>query len=147
MVGATEELARVATGLARHLHTFVRAAVVEHADAVIGMAHHDDRFSTDRRGVEVAFIGHLAGMANVDPGIDEQLLHLQFKQLLVDVQILVDLGLAYQFADGLGIITILFHHVLRRPWAYRSSTRRGVLAREIQIWMTLLLAFSESLRK
>ncbi len=84
-------------------------------------------------------------MADIDPGVGVQALHFQVEQFLVDEKVLVHLGVAEQRADGVGIVAV-FAHGRFLVGDYRSSTRRADLAREMQIWMILPLAFSVSER-
>ena len=79
VVGAAEELAGIATDFSGHLDALVWTTVVQHLDAAIGLTYHDHGLGTYRRCDVVASLGHLAGMSNIDPGVDEQLTHLQLE--------------------------------------------------------------------
>ena len=81
-------------------------------------------------------------MADIDPGVGEQVLHLELKHLVVDIDVAMHLGVADQTFDGIRIATITVHHCLLS--SYKSSTRRGVFARDTQICISLPDAFSLS---
>ena len=110
VIGAAEEAADIAAGLAGEPRALVRAAVVQDLYAVRGVAHHDDGLRADRGGVVVAELGHLAVVADIDPGVGEEMLHLQLEQLLVEIEVAMDLGLAHQGGDGLSIASVFADH-------------------------------------
>ncbi|MPM82893.1 hypothetical protein SDC9_129955 [bioreactor metagenome] len=115
MVGAAEKLARAAAAIGRHLHSLVRAAVVQHLDALVGVAHHDHWLVSHGGREIVPRLGHLAGVADVDPGVGEQLLHLQRKDLGMDVAVLVHFGVAHQGADGCRVVAVFGHSASLSP--------------------------------
>src|SRR4029453_13371187 len=110
MVGAAEEAADIATGLAGQPRAFVRTAVVQNFDAVWGIPHPDGGLPADRRGVVVAEFRDLAVVADIDPGGGKEMLHLQLEQLLVEIKIAMDLGLAHKGGDGLSIASVFADH-------------------------------------
>ncbi len=113
VIGAAEELARVAAAVDGDLRALVRAAVEQHAHAVVGVAHHDHRLRTDRRGEVVADILHLAVVAHVVPGVVEEVLHLQVEDLLVDVHVAMHFRFPHQRLHGLRVSGVSGHgHLL-----------------------------------
>ena len=116
VIRAAEELAGVAAGLGGDAGALVRAAVVQHPHRVVAVPDHQDRRGADGRAEIVALVGHLAVVADIDPGVGEQVLHLELEHLLVDIDVAMDLGLADQVADGLGVAAVSAHrHLLSRP--------------------------------
>jgi hypothetical protein len=111
MIGTAEESPGVAACIAGDARTFVRATIVQNLDRILGRANHDHRLRTDRRGVVVADLRHLTVMPDIHPGVGEQVLHLELEQLLVDIEVAMDLGLAHQGRDGLPIAAVLADHV------------------------------------
>jgi len=109
VIRAAEELARVAAGLACHHGAFVRAAVVQHANRLVAVAHHHHGLVAHSRGHVVAGIRNLAVVADEDPGVGIQALHFQVEQFLVDEEVLVHLGVAQQRTDGVGIVAVFGH--------------------------------------
>src|SRR5436190_9598363 len=107
------------------------------------MAHHQDRLGADGGAVIVARFRHLAVMADIGPGVGEDMLHLELEHLLVDIDVAVYLGLAHETLDGFDVAAISGH---RNLLPQRSSTSRGDFDRETQICMTLPAAFSPSVR-
>ena len=102
VIGAAEHLAGVAARLAGDARALVRAAVVVDVDLAVGMARDQDRLAADLAGDEVARLRRLAGMAGIDPGVGEQVFHLELEHLVVDIDVAVDLARADQRADGVG---------------------------------------------
>ena len=81
----------------------------------------------------IAGIGHLAVVADIDPGVGEQVLHLQVEDFLIDIDVAVDFGLAHKVMNSCGV-AIVFAHALfsysrsaNLQLVYRSSTSRGGL--------------------
>ena len=109
VVGAAEELAGIAAGVDGDARALVRTAVIEDVHHPVGVAHHQHRLLADRGAVVVAGIGHLAVMADIDPGVGEQVLHLQVEDLLVDINVAMDLGLPHQVADRRCVRPVLAH--------------------------------------
>ena len=79
MIGAAKELSGVAAGLGGDARALVRAAIVQHLHRVVGVAHHQDRLRADRGAEIVARIRHLAVVADIDPGVGEQMLHFELR--------------------------------------------------------------------
>ncbi len=107
VIGASEYLARIAAGFSGDLHALVRAAVEENLHLAVGMAHHDDGLRTDGRRIEIALVRHLAVVADIDPGVGEEMLHLELEQFLVDEDVAMDFRLAHEFADLVGVAGIM----------------------------------------
>ncbi len=144
VIGAAEELARVAAGLAGDACALVRAAVEQHVHRIVGVAYHQHGLVADVGAEIVALVRHLAVMADIHPGVGEQVLHLQLEDFLVDVDVAMHLGVAHQTAHRLGIAPVSGHR-LRSP-AHRSITSRGDFDRDTQICISLPAAFSASER-
>ncbi|MCY1559419.1 hypothetical protein D9M68_964590 [compost metagenome] len=119
---------------------------MQHAHALVAVAHHHHGLVADRGGDVVAGVRHLAVVADVDPGVGVQAFHFQVEQFLVDEQVFVHLGVAQQGTNGVGVVAVFGHGGASVRRGYRSSTRRADFAREMQIWMILPLAFSVSER-
>ena len=51
----------------------------------VAVPHHDDRLAAELGGDEIARIGHLAVMADEQPGTAEDALHLQFEHVGIGV--------------------------------------------------------------
>src|ERR1700742_3390196 len=82
------------------------------------MTHHQDRRGADRCTEIVALVRYLAVVADIDPGVGEQVLHLKLEHLLVDINVAMDLRLADQVADGLAVAAVSVH----RPLLTASSS-------------------------
>jgi hypothetical protein len=52
-------------------------------------------------------------VADIDPCVGEQVLHLELKHLLVDVDVAMDLGFPDQVADGFDVAAVSIHRHLR----------------------------------
>ena len=113
VVRAAKELSGVAAGLPGDARAFVRAAVVQNLHGVVGVAHHQDRLGADCGAEIVARIRDLAVVADINPGVGEQVLHLEVKHLLVDVDVAMDLGFPDQVADGFDVAAVSIHRHLR----------------------------------
>src|SRR5260370_1408978 len=122
VIGAAEEPVRVAAGLAGDPCPFVRTAIVEDLNAILRVADHDDRLRADRRGVVVADLRHLALVADIDPGIGEEMLHLELEKLLIEIEIAMDFGLTHERGDGLPVAAILADHA---PFPLTGSSSRS----------------------
>ena len=120
VIGATEELAGVAAGVDGDARALVRAAIVEDVDLAVGVANHEHRLLADGGAEIVARVRHLAIVSDIDPGVGEQVLHLQVEDFLVDIDIAVDLGLAHQVANGGCVSVILAHAHLLSPLVARN---------------------------
>ena len=65
-------------------------------------------------GAEViALVRHLAIVADINPGVGEQVLHLELKHLLVNIDVAMDLGFPDQVADGFDVAAVSIHRHLR----------------------------------
>ena len=117
VVAADERVAGVALQVAHQLHAAVRAAVVQHVNAAVGVAHHHHRLAADVHRDVVAGVRDLRLVAAVDPHTLEDALHLAVEDLLVGVHALVHavrLDTARDVEPG-----VLFQHeyslLLRQP--------------------------------
>ena len=122
VIRAAKKAPDIATALAGQPRPFVRAAIVQDLDAILGVTNHDDGLRADRRGVIVADLRHLALVADIDPGIGEEMFHLELEQLLVEIEIAMDLGLAHERGDGLPVAAILADHA---PFPFTGSSPRS----------------------
>ena len=66
------------------------AAIVQHADRAVAVAHHDDRLAGQARAVEIAWVFHLAVMADEQPGAPEQAPALGLENVGIGVDAAVD---------------------------------------------------------
>src|SRR6185312_6147582 len=116
MVRTTEELARVAAGLGGDARALVRAAVVQDLHRVVGVAHHQDGLETDRRTEIVARIRYLAVVADIDPGVGEEVLHLELEHFLVDIHVAMHFGGPDEVLDRGDVASVSRHgRLLRIP--------------------------------
>jgi len=106
MVGAAQEPARVAVRLVEHHHALVRAAVVQHADAGIGLADHDHRLIAHGGGEKIPGLGYLAGVAHVDPGVGKEVFHFKLEDLFVYEEITMHLRCTYQRGNRVGPVAV-----------------------------------------
>jgi hypothetical protein len=90
VVRADERLPGVALLVAAELDAAVRAAVVEHADRAVLVAHHHHRLAADLQGPVVADVRHLRRVAAVDPGLLPDVRHLELEEGGVGVDAAVD---------------------------------------------------------
>ncbi|MNE41240.1 hypothetical protein D3C80_1353000 [compost metagenome] len=67
VVGTAEEFADVAAAIADDLRSLVGAAIHHHVNLAIRVSHHDHGLCREGGGEVVARVGHLAGMADVQP--------------------------------------------------------------------------------
>src|ERR1700677_708347 len=132
MVGAAEELARIAVSLAGDARALVRTSVVQHSDASVGMPHHQHGLQADRRAVEVAGIRGLAVVADVDPRIGEDVSHLELEDFVVDIDVAMHFGFAHQRTDRVDVPRITRHGRLpRRAWTgWPGRYRNGRCSRD-----------------
>ena len=110
VVRAAEELAGVAAGLRHQPRALVRAAVHQHLDAAVRLAHDDQRPAADLHRQVVTGLRNLAAVADVVPGVGEEVLLLQAEDLLAEVQVAVHavglhqrLDLRLQVLGGAGV--------------------------------------------
>ena len=61
---------------------------------------------SDLGGDEVARLRRLAGVAGIDPGVGEKVLHLDLEHFLVDISVTVHLARANQRADGVRVVAV-----------------------------------------
>ena len=101
MVRAAEELAGVAAGLRHQPRALVCAAVHQHLDAAVALAHDDQRAVADVHRQVVAGLGDLAAVADVVPGVGEEVFLLQAEDLFADVQVAVHPVGLHQCSDAL----------------------------------------------
>ena len=103
MIRAAEEFAGVAARVVGDAGAFVRAAIMQHADGLVGVADHDHRGGADGGGDEVANGRNLAGVADINPGIGEEMRHFMREHLGRGVGIAVHFIVPYQgFNGGVG---------------------------------------------
>ena len=106
MVRAAKELARTSVPFGHQLGAFVRAPVVEHFDRAVLAAHHDHVLVTHPCGVKVSRLGHLALVADIDPGAAIDTFHLEIEYGGVGVDPLVHtIG-----PDKAGQLFVRHHH-------------------------------------
>src|SRR5688572_9280200 len=86
----TDEAAGVARGFGADLRAAMRAAVMECADAAIGMAHDDDALARHARREEIARVPELAVVAQPQPGAAEQALLLFLEHCRIGIDATVD---------------------------------------------------------
>ena len=103
VVRAAEELAGVAGRRADDARALVRAAVHQDANAAVVVADRDQRPAGDLDRDVVARVRHLALVADVAPGVGEEVLLLEREDLGVDVEVAVDAVGLDQGADRVGI--------------------------------------------
>ncbi len=99
VVRAAEVAAGVAGGVGDELRALVRAAVEEHADGAVGLAHHQQRPAGDVLREVVAGVRHLARVAEVVPGVGEEVAPLEGVDLGAEVDVAVHPVVLDQRAD------------------------------------------------
>src|SRR5262249_54710801 len=104
--------------------SLVRTTVVQHLHAVVGMSHHQNRLCPDRGAEVIPRFCHLAVMADIDPGVCEQVLHFEREDFIVDIDVAMNLRLPNQTSDSLGISAVSGQRHLVRT-SQRSSTSSG----------------------
>ena len=139
VIGAAEKFTGVAVLSACNLHALVGAAVVQHRNAAIGLAHHHNGLITHGGAVVVTGLGYLAGVAHIHPGVCENGLHFQRKHIRVDEDVAVHLALAHPMlhiggrsVDGHVLLSRLVQvqacaaKVLRKalPWSSAKAASR-----------------------
>jgi hypothetical protein len=65
------------------------AAVEQHVDGTVAVAHHDHGLAAELGGDVVAGLPHLAGMANIKPGAAEDALHFKLEDFGIGVDVAV----------------------------------------------------------
>ena len=91
VVRTAEKLTRVTCAINRYLGAFMGAAIVENFHLAIGMAHHDHRLVTHLRSDVITLVRGLAVMADKDPSVCKEVLHLKLVNLFADIGIAVHL--------------------------------------------------------
>ena len=79
VVGAAEQLARIALARGADLRAAMRAAVVQHVDLAVPVARHQHRLAADAGEIVVARVLHLALVADIDPQLFEDPLHFKIE--------------------------------------------------------------------
>ena len=90
VIGAAQELARIALAFMQQLAALVRAAVQAHGHRAVGLAQHDERLAGDLGRVVVARPGHQAGVAQEDPGTLPQPFLFEPVDPFADVNVAMD---------------------------------------------------------
>ena len=139
MIGTPEEFAGVALPVDDDFRALMRATVQQHMDVAGGMTHLNDRLGADMGAEIIALVRGLAFVADKDPSIGEEMLHLLLEHLRVGVDIAVHLMWLHESGQCRRAV-VTSHEFLPQM----SSTRRGDLARLTQICMTLPAARSAS---
>src|SRR5579863_7442732 len=67
------------------------------------MPHHDDRLAAEIGGDEIARIGHLAGVADEQPGAAEDALHFQVEQIRIGIDAPVHAAGLDELSDLVGV--------------------------------------------
>ena len=106
VVRAAEELAGVAGRRADDARALVRAAVHQDANAAVVVADRDQRPAGDLDRDVVARVRQLALVADVAPGVGEEVLLLEREDLGVDVEVAVDAVGLDQGADRVGVVAV-----------------------------------------
>src|SRR5262249_4476254 len=112
VIGAAKEFSRIAARVSRYARSLVRTTVVQHLHAIVGMSHHQNRLCPDRGAKIISRFCHLAVMADIDPGVCEQVLHFEREDFIVDVDVAMNLRLPNQISDGLDISAVSGHRHL-----------------------------------
>src|SRR5262249_59818306 len=93
------------------------------------MSHHQNRLCPDRGAEVIPRFCHLTVMADIDPGVGEQVLHLEREDFIVDVDVAMNLRLVHQIADSLDISAVPRHrHLL--SISKRSGTNSRPISQE-----------------
>src|SRR4029077_3850955 len=87
MIWAAKEPPGAAARRADDARPLVRTAVHQHAHRSVFVPDHDQRLARDLVGEIVAGLRHLAVVADVVPGVGEEMLPLESKDLLVYVEV------------------------------------------------------------
>ena len=88
------------------LSTTVRASVIQHLNGVVLMTDHDNRLICHRSREIVPRVRNLACMANINPGVPEQVLNFQIENGFTRVQVPVDFALPDQIKHRTRIVKI-----------------------------------------
>src|SRR5690606_21386813 len=140
VVRAAKELAGVAAGVVDHHDALVGTAVVQHAHRVVVVPHHDHGLVAHRGGEVVARIGHLAGVADIDPGVGEQVLHLELEDFFADEEIFMDLGGPHQCLYGFGVVAIAHDSLVENNGRARPGRGQGYAA-SFSSWASMVSSF------
>ncbi len=90
VIGAGEGLVDMAVAIAADHRAAMRAAVIEHMDLAVAVAHHHHRLAADLDGVIVARLRHLRFMPAIDPDLVEDVVHLHREDGGVAVERMMD---------------------------------------------------------
>ncbi|MNP05902.1 hypothetical protein D3C76_978650 [compost metagenome] len=120
------EAGGVALVLLAHGGATVPAAVLQHVDVVLLVAHHDHRTAADGGGLEVTGVAHFALVGDPHPGAVENLVQLDLEQRGVVVQRDIDAVALDQFVEAAGFGDQA-HAVLLRPFSCWLVARRPAL--------------------
>ena len=85
VVGTGETFNMALVGLADH-HAAVGATVVEDRNFSVVIANHDHRIGAHIAGYIISGFRDFTFQTDEHPGLGEDLLHLKFKQLLIDIK-------------------------------------------------------------
>ena len=77
----------------------MHAAIHEHVDVAVVVASHDRGLSSNRHGFVVAGCADLVLMADKNPIVFEDALHLQIENLLLEINLAMDSGILDQFFE------------------------------------------------
>ena len=69
MIGAAKELAGIALSVDGYFGALMGAAIVQHMNLIVRVAHLYNRLTANLRGKVIAFIGCLAFVSNKHPGV------------------------------------------------------------------------------
>jgi hypothetical protein len=140
VVRAAEEPAGVAGRCADDARALVRAAVHQDADAAVVVADRDQRPAGDLDRDVVARVRQLALVADVAPGVGEEVLLLEREDLGVDVEVAVDAVGLDQGADRVGVVAVArarggggAHRARMSRVDQASACRRSAAARPVPV--------------
>jgi hypothetical protein len=91
MIGAAKEFAGIALSINDNLGAFVWATVEQHMDIIGFVAHLDNRLIANLRREIVALVRGLAFVADKNPSVGEDVLHLKRVDILINVNVAVNL--------------------------------------------------------
>ena len=120
MIRATEEAAGVAAGFRGDAGALVGTAVVQDMDRMVFVADHQHGLGADGGAEIVARVRDLRVMADIDPGVGEQPLHLQGEDFGVGVDVAVHFGVPDQGAEGFWVVAVAAGHA-QGPFGRQGS--------------------------
>src|SRR5262249_4063201 len=100
---------------------------------------HQNRLCPDRGAEVIPRFCHLTLVADIDPGVCEQVLHFERKDFIVDVDVAMNLRLPNQTSDSLGISTVPRHRHLLSISERSSTSSRPIRSRRTCAPADLLL--------